>query len=115
MNVALAKILFNISNLLFIAGSASLINDFRKNPIKYKIWSAWLTLIAVMNIQIAYLCLEDFLSIALAIPTVAYWGIAAIYALYKSWEERKNRNIKRRVRRIAQKVLKWAIQVTENK
>ena len=93
----------------------SLINDFRKNPIKYKFWSAWLTFIAIANIQVGYIFLGDFLSIALAVPTVIYWGIASVYVIYKSWQERKNRNIKRMAKRIAQKVLKWAIQVTENK
>lgn len=90
MNIELAKLFFNIANLLFIIGSTSLIRDFYKHPIKYKMWSAWLTLIAMVNIQIGYVFLEDFLSITLAVPTVAYWGIASVYSIYKSWQERKN-------------------------
>ena len=89
MNIDLAKLFFNIANLLFIIGSMSLIRDFYKNPIKYKMWSAWLTLIAVLNIQIGYIFLEDFLSITLAVPTVIYWGIASVYSIYKNWQERK--------------------------
>ena len=89
MNIELARIFFNIANLLFIVGSVSLINDFRKNPIKYKLWSAGCTFIAMGNIQIGYVYLEDWLSIALAIPTVAYWGIASFYSLIKSWQEKR--------------------------
>jgi hypothetical protein len=92
MDLVLAKIFFNIANLLFIAGSVSLLNDFRKNPIKYKLWSAGLTFLAMANIQVGYVFLEDWLSIALAVPTVVYWAVASFYSLIKGLQERKNKN-----------------------
>jgi len=92
MDVLLAKIFFNIANLLFIAGSVSLLNDFRKNPIKYKLWSAGLTFLAMSNIQIGYVLLEDWLSIVLAVPTVVYWAVASFYSLSKGFRAWKNKN-----------------------
>jgi len=91
MNIGLAKIFFNIANFLFIAGSVSLIRDFIKQPIRYKAWSAWLTFLAMSAIQMAYVNLEDWLSIALAIPTVLYWAIASFYIIYKTYWKRKRK------------------------
>lgn len=50
LNVEFANQLFNLANFLFIAGSTSLIIDFVKNPIKYKLWSVSLTLSAMLEI-----------------------------------------------------------------
>lgn len=93
MNIEFAKIFFNISNLLFIVGSASLIRDFYKNPIKYKIPSVLMTFIAMLSIQTAYFFLEDAISICLAIPTVVYWGMASAFSVYKNFKESKSKNV----------------------
>ena len=84
MNVEFANLLFNVANLLFVAGSTSLIIDFFRNPIKYKLWSVSLTLSAMLTIQFAYLNLDNFLSIFLALPTVVYWAMATGYSIYKT-------------------------------
>lgn len=87
MNVEFANLLLNIANFLFIAGSISLIIDFIRKPFKYKLWSVSLTLSAMLVIQLAYLNLDNFLSILLALPTVVYWAMATGYAIYKSLKE----------------------------
>ena len=91
VNVEFAKLLFNIANLLFIAGSTSLIIDFVRKPLKYAFWSVSLTLSAMLLIQVAYLNLEDFLSILLALPTVIYWAVATGYSVYKTLRESSKR------------------------
>lgn len=83
MNIELANLFFNVANLLFIVGSLSLIRDFIKNPFKYKIWSVWMTFLAMGSVNIAYGYLENHISMVLSIPTVLYWGIASIYSVYK--------------------------------
>lgn len=88
MNVEFANLLFNIANFLFIAGSTSLIIDFIRKPFKYKLWSVSLTLSAMLTIQLAYLNLDNLLSILLALPTVVYWAMATGYSIYKSLKER---------------------------
>ena len=83
MNVEFANLLFNIANLLFIAGSTSLIVDFIRQPFKYKLWSVSLTLSAMLVVQLAYFNLDNFLSILLALPTVVYWAMTTGYSIYK--------------------------------
>ena len=91
MDVALAKLFFNVANILFIIGSVSLIRDFIKNPIKYKAWSCWLTFAAMLSVQAGYIYLDDQLSLILAVPTVFYWGIASVYSIYKSHKYNKTK------------------------
>ena len=88
MNVEFANLLFNVANFLFVTGSTSLIIDFIRQPFKYKLWSVSLTLSAMLTIQLAYLNLDNFLSIFLALPTVVYWAMATGYSIYKTLKER---------------------------
>lgn len=92
MNVDLANLSFNLANILFVFGSLSLILDFIKKPMRYKIWSTLFTAIALLCVNVAYLNLDNLLSLVLSIPNTTYWTIATVYSIVQSIKIRKRKS-----------------------
>lgn len=90
MNVI--ETLFNISNALFLVGTLMLIRAIVKNRTilrGFSLLGSFLTLIAMMVVVTAEGLMGMTLSVILAVPTVAYWGLATIFSLYNKWQDYK--------------------------
>jgi hypothetical protein len=80
----LSEIVFNLANFLFFIGSLPLIYGVIKNRDGlrgYNFYGTFLTLSALITIDIAYVMMGYWTSLALSLTTDAYWIFAFAFVI----------------------------------
>lgn len=88
------ELIFDIANLVFLAGTSLLIYAIVKNRNVLKGFQpigSLLTLIAMSFVQFNYYQMDMWKSFAFALPTVALWALASAYSIRNFIKNRRNK------------------------